>query len=264
MSLKEFVDKWNGKYCEMGGSANALNQCTDLVNAYIKEVLGLPIVLGTNAVDFPKKVKSSDYEYILNTPTAVPIQGDIMIYESPDGIGHIDIFDNGDSSKFVAFSQNWPVDSVCKLVNHTYTGTYKVIGWLRRKSSIIQDMTDIISSLIKENGITEGDIRWLIDLKAKQTVSKLEEQVKELQDKIYEYEIQVQELLAEITQNQKEISSWQSNYESANEQFSIVTEQLENMTEDRNKYRRLYEAQLNNTLTTAEYFKLFIKSLFKK
>jgi len=58
ISFDDFISKYKGKFVEIAGST-ALNQCVDLVNAYFQEVLGLPIVVGTNAVDFPKKIISS-------------------------------------------------------------------------------------------------------------------------------------------------------------------------------------------------------------
>ncbi len=31
MTLQQFLEKWNGQFCEIAGSANAKNQCVDLV-----------------------------------------------------------------------------------------------------------------------------------------------------------------------------------------------------------------------------------------
>lgn len=127
-ALNDFVVKWQGKYCEVAGSADAKNQCVDLANAYIRDVLGLPIIEWTNAVDFPSKA-GDKYDFIANTPTGVPQQGDIIIWKpSP---GHIAIFIEGDANKFRSFDQNFPTGSPCHIQEHTYQN---VVGWLRAKN----------------------------------------------------------------------------------------------------------------------------------
>ena len=257
MTYKEFFDKWNGKHCEVAGSANAINQCVDLANAYIREVLGLPIVEWTNAVDFPKKCLPPNYEYIKNTPTAIPKQGDLMIYDSPDGIGHIDIFDNGNGSKFVAFSQNWPVGSVCKLVNHTYTGTYKVIGWLR-PSVIINDMTDEQKKALEllENykitaghGNLEGAMNTLIgnvtELRnATESIENFKKDIETLKANIDSLNSKYSELEAKFIENQKELSKIKSDKQELETQISGMI--------------------LLDNLTIPELINQLIKKFFKK
>lgn len=261
MNYIEFKNKWNGKYCEMGGSANAKNQCVDIVNAYISEVLGLPIVLGTNAVDFPKKCLPPNYEYILNTPTGVPQQGDIMIWKSPDGIGHIGIYDNGTSSKFVSFDQNWPVGSVCKLVNHTYTGTYTVVGWLRGKKQnvIIDDMLNedqkkalsILESFKTEfnHGNLEGAISAAVG--AAKDIPHKEEQIQTLQEKVLNLDKFVKDLQNRMTALESNIQAdlnlitdWQSKYSTANKLLEKKNEELDVVTASKNQYKNWYEKAL--------------------
>ncbi len=127
MTLDEFIKYWDGKYCETAGTSNALNQCVDLANAYIREVLNLPIIEWTNAIDFPSKA-GDKYEYILNTITGVPQKGDLIIWKpSP---GHIAIFIEGNTDRFSSFDQNFPLNSVCHIQEHSY---FNVIGWLHPK-----------------------------------------------------------------------------------------------------------------------------------
>jgi hypothetical protein len=127
-ALNEFVIQWNGKYCEVAGSPGARNQCVDLANAFIRDALGLPIIEWTNAVDFPEAA-GDKYEFIPNTPTNVPKQGDLIIWKpSP---GHIAIFIEGDAKKFKSFDQNFPTGSPCHVQDHDYTN---VRGWLRAKN----------------------------------------------------------------------------------------------------------------------------------
>lgn len=128
MTFTEFMAKWNGKYVEVAGSANAQNQCVDLANAYIRDVLNLPIIEWTNAKDFPSK-GGDNYTYILNTPTGVPQEGDLVIWGGT--YGHIAIFIEGDVNSFRSFDQNYPTGSPCHVQNHT---TYNnVLGWMRPK-----------------------------------------------------------------------------------------------------------------------------------
>ena len=129
MTFQQFLTKWNGKYLEVAGSANAKNQCVDLANGYIRDVLGLPIIEWTNAQDFPKKAGPA-YDYILNSPTNIPKEGDIVVWKSADNVGHIAVFIEGNANSFKSFDQNYPLGSPCHIQGHTYAN---VLGWLRPK-----------------------------------------------------------------------------------------------------------------------------------
>lgn len=136
MTLQEFLKKYNGKYVEVAGNT-ALNQCVDLANAYLREVLNQPIVEWTNAVDFPSKL-TEKFDYIPNTPTGVPQEGDLVIWQGAT-YGHIGIFLEGDVNHFHSFDQNWPTGSYCTPVEHNYNN---VKGWLHFKSVDIQAELD--------------------------------------------------------------------------------------------------------------------------
>lgn len=128
MNLDEFIKKYDGKYVEYHSyGEGAKFQCVDLSNQYIVEVLNKQAIIGTNAQDVPSKVSKQDYDYILNTPTGVPLKGDIIVFKSADNVGHISIFVEGTATKFTSFDQNYPTGSPCKLVGHYYTN---VLGWL--------------------------------------------------------------------------------------------------------------------------------------
>lgn len=138
MTLQEFLEKWNGQYCEVAGSSNALNQCVDLANAYIRDVLKFLIIEWTNAKDFPSK-GNDNYEYILNTPEGVPQEGDLVIWGGE--YGHIAIFIEGNTASFRSFDQNYPSGSFCHIQNHTYAN---VLGWMRpiKKTDVQQAYDD--------------------------------------------------------------------------------------------------------------------------
>ncbi len=135
MNLDDFVRKYDGKFLEVAGSANAKNQCVDLANGYLREVLGLKIIEWTNAKDFPLRVNPAEFDYIKNTPLGVPKKGDLVVWGGR--WGHIAIFLSGDVNWFTSFDENWPTGSVCHKVDHSYTN---VIGWLRpRKEEPMED-----------------------------------------------------------------------------------------------------------------------------
>lgn len=129
MTLQEFLQMNNGKYIEVAGSPDARNQCVDAVNAYIRDVLQLPIIEWTNAVDFPSKA-GDKYDFIKNTTNNVPLEGDLVIWSG--GVGHIAVFIEGDAKRFTSFDQNYPTGSPCHIQNHSYTN---VAGWLRAKKA---------------------------------------------------------------------------------------------------------------------------------
>ena len=141
MTLKQFINKYNGKFVEVGGSANALNQCVDLVNAYIVEVLNLSKILWTNAVDFPSKAGEA-YTWIPNTNKGVPLAGDIIIWEDAlRGPGHIAIFVDGNINGFHSFDQNYPIGSKAHIQSHNYN---RVLGWLRKEGLTMSQYNDLV------------------------------------------------------------------------------------------------------------------------
>ncbi len=147
MTLNEFIVKWQGKYLEVAGSADAKFQCVDAVNGYIRDVLGLPIIEWTNAVDFPSKT-GSNFDYIENTPTNIPQEGDLIVWKpSP---GHIAVFIEGNVDTFKSFDQNFPIGSPCHIQNHNYIN---VIGWMHCNVSN--------ESLISQNIIIQHADNWM-------------------------------------------------------------------------------------------------------
>lgn len=139
MNLQTFIQTYQGNLVEVAGSANAKYQCVDLANAYIRDVLGAPMIEYTNAQDFPKKTGDA-YDWIVYTAGLVPEPGDIMIWNFGDGVGHIAIFVEGNASTFTSFDQNYPLNSSCHLQSHTYKD---VVGWLRFKELTQEDMSKV-------------------------------------------------------------------------------------------------------------------------
>ncbi len=151
MTLEQLIIKYQGKFVEVAGSPNALNQCTDLANLYIRDVLGLPIIEWTNAVDFPTKADKTKYDYILNTPLNIPKEGDLIVWKpSP---GHIAVFIEGNVDNFRSFDENFPTGSPCHIQNHTYVN---VIGWLHPKISALPPSEELGACLVQHTQLVDS------------------------------------------------------------------------------------------------------------
>ena len=170
MTIKDFIAKYDGKFVEYHsyGSGSSF-QCVDICNQWITEGLGLTAIIGTNAQDFPKKI-GNQFKYILNTPTGQPEPGDLMIFKSADGVGHISIHTKNISlSLFTSFDQNYPTGSSCKLVNHNYTN---VLGWMRAKgvtTSDTQCQVDLAEANKHKENLQKQVDGLLVDIKAWET-----------------------------------------------------------------------------------------------
>lgn len=119
-----------GKYLTVTG-ADA-RQCTATFH-YYTNLLKTPIVWG-NAVDLYTNASTAYWTKIPNTPSAVPKQGDVIIWGAMPGnpYGHVGIFDNGNVNSFTSLDQNWPTGSVVHLQKHANYAYVK--GWLRYKA----------------------------------------------------------------------------------------------------------------------------------
>lgn len=199
MTLQQFIEKWNGKYCEVAGSANAQNQCVDLSNAYIRDVLGLPIIEWTNAKDFPSKAGDA-YEYIKNTPSGVPKEGDLIIWGGTTA-GHIAIFIEGNADSFRSFDQNYPTGTPCHVQNHNYD-TPPVLGWLHPKHTVSVDEVCMPKTQADDfNRVKEGwnQIRTLLNVE--DSVMVVASEVKKLvgyEDKVIQSEKQLTDTQTEL------------------------------------------------------------------
>lgn len=131
MTTNEMVSQLNGQFKDMGGSANAKNQCVDLANFYIVYCLGKDPIIGTNADDFPAKCMDFCDWY----PTTEGMEeGDIPIWGPGVGsAGHIAIFVKWLSDiTFQSFDENWPLKSPCHIQDHNLNN---IEGYLRPKGN---------------------------------------------------------------------------------------------------------------------------------
>ena len=274
-TLEQFLSDYLGKskgYPE----GSFVGECLSIVKIYIKECFGIsPPPSGTNSAygywsKFPNPL-GEVFEKVLNTDDLIPEKGWIGIMKPWDGnpYGHIFIVADG-STKTICknWSQNW-TSRTFQLESNRYTN---IIGFLKPKS-IINDMTDnekLLLGLINDNGITEGDIRWVIDLKAKQTVPKLEKKVSDLETEISEIKQQLGELTEKYNNNEKELKNCQSSLKTANQTIENISAELETANKEKTNYKSWYESkckelnELKSKTTLIENIINFIKSLFKK
>jgi surface antigen len=135
MTLTEFKNKYLGKQVEYHSyGAGALNQCVDLVNKYIVDVLGYDHIIGTNAKDFKDRFNKEQFTWIPNTPEAVPQKGDIVVWNGRvgGGAGHVAIVLDANVNTFTSLDQNWSKVERVTIEDHNYNN---VSGWLRPKSN---------------------------------------------------------------------------------------------------------------------------------
>ena len=275
-TLEQFLSDYLGK-SKGYPDGKYVGECLSIVKIYIKECFGInPPASGTNSAygywsNFPNPL-GEVFEKVGNTDTLIPEKGWIVIWKpwASNPHGHISIVADGSTTGTLKnWAQNW-TSRTFQLESNRYTN---IIGFLKPKS-IINDMTDEQKRILDFlNGKSEGDVREAFGaLNEKPNkdaqIATLSQKVLELDDITKKLQEQIDILTSEVKSNNEIILDWQSKFQTANEQVSNATEQLTTITEDRNKYRRLYENLLSNTvdkMSAIELIKLgLIKLLGKK
>ena len=125
MKLQDFINKYQGKFVNFDTAYP--NQCVDLSKQWEYDN-GWPIITG-NACKEPDNADKNFYTWISNTPTGIPKEGDLIIWNCSvgNGSGHIAIFIEGDANSFRSFDQNYPTGTPAHIQNHTYKN---ILGWL--------------------------------------------------------------------------------------------------------------------------------------
>lgn len=138
------MDKWIKTHYGKGVDYDNVYgvQCVDLAKSFIKEVLGVePQSIG-NAIEYYRKAKTSKYlkdnfKWIDNTPTFVPKRGDLAVFESSTGHGHICVCTGvGSTSYFYSYDQNYPhaKHEPMSLIKHNYKNMKGVLRPLNQKN----------------------------------------------------------------------------------------------------------------------------------
>jgi hypothetical protein len=131
MTASEFFTKYNGKAVDWDHYYGY--QCVDLAQYYNYEVISAPPLIG-NAKDIWNTYPQAYYTKIVNSPTNVPLKGDVVIWGSGagGGYGHIAVFYQGDMYQFTSFDQNWN-GAYCHFQPHNYN---YILGWLHPTKSV--------------------------------------------------------------------------------------------------------------------------------
>jgi len=286
VTFSKWLETNNGKYVEVAGSAAALNQCTDLANSFIRDVLSFPIIEWTNAIDFPKKA-GDRYQWVKNSPTALPEAGDLMIFKL-GAYGHISVFIEGNLSSFRSFDQNYPLGTPCHVQNHTYSS---VAGWLHPLNVKIEDnMTSQeanILKFIKEQNADEGKVReafgCLQDLPGKnEQILILTNKVSELEVKLLEVTKSLDDIKRDFVEKQKNEMKQQKLLETANaiiDEQKLKIDDLDRLAKDNknlylnkneefNKYKELKNEtlieELKKNLSVTSLFSLLVNKIFSR
>ena len=134
MTMDKWIKENYGKGIDYDNTYGV--QCVDLAKSFIKNVLGIePQSIG-NAIEYYRKAKTLKYlkdnfKWIDNTPTFIPKRGDLAVFESNTGHGHICVCTGvGTTSWFYSYDQNYPhaKHEPMTLIKHTYK---KMKGVLR-------------------------------------------------------------------------------------------------------------------------------------
>ena len=169
--FQEFLNKWQGKYCEVNDPTN-LYQCMDLAYAWC-DFLQITRDTIRHLYAYEVYTKPNDqtvkyFELIPNTPAGIPPVGSLVVFSKEIGgiAGHISIATGeGDTNSFNSFDQNFGTDKKCRIVNHGYG---PVLGWLKPRVEELSDDTkralDILEQFKTSNGYgnLESTVRALV------------------------------------------------------------------------------------------------------
>lgn len=142
MTFEKWVSQNLGKSIDYDGVYGV--QCVDLAKHYIKNVLGVkPESIG-NAIEYYNKRKTSEYlaknfKWIDNTAEFVPKKGDLCVFTSKSGNGHISVATGeGTTSYFYSYDQNFPraKHEPMTLVKHSYTSFLGVLRPKKKKITV--------------------------------------------------------------------------------------------------------------------------------
>ena len=137
MTYDKWVEQNIGRGIDYDGTYGV--QCVDLAKHYIKNVLGItPQSIG-NAIEYYNKRKTSEYltknfKWIDNTAEFIPKKGDLCVFTSKSGNGHISVATGeGTTSYFYSYDQNFPKakHEPMTLIKHSYNS---FLGVLRPKN----------------------------------------------------------------------------------------------------------------------------------
>jgi len=241
--FKSFLVEYNGTYVEAIDHSNWA-QCFDLVVQWCLE-LGLPLsifsgLLYAYQIWSPStSVCANNFEYILNTPEAVPQAGDIVVWaKSFNGTaGHVGIATGlfSDTNKFQCFEQNDPTGSNSHLKDYNYN---HVLGWLRYKEQN-DPLTECLTQHTKL--VTECDL--------------LKKQLTEKDTVISNTQLELTKVREELAKSSAEAIDYKGKYESADklrDKWLGLYNQVKDNYDSCVKDRTTFQKQLTECLNKGE------------
>lgn len=130
-------------------------QCVDLIKHYVENVLGIkPQSIG-NAIEYYNKRKTSSYlkdnfTWLDNTPSFVPKKGDICVFTSKTGHGHVSVATGeGTTNYFYSYDQNYPNSKGEPMtkINHSYNSFLGVLRPKNQKNIVAKEMRTTSANL---------------------------------------------------------------------------------------------------------------------
>ena len=299
-SLEQFLSDYLGKSKGYPTDKEYLGECLSICKIFIKECFGInPPASGTNSAygywsNFPNPL-GEKFEKVENTPDLIPQKGWIGIMKPWNGnpYGHIFIVADGSTKSICKnWAQNW-TSKIFQLESNKYT---HIIGFLKPKESIIDDMTADEKKALEllENykisaghGNLEGAINALVGSvsalrNATESIENFKKDIKTLDIQLEVVNAKLAELEAKFVENQKVTEHQQKALVTANDKISELNKTIENITADKNSWQLRYNNKnddFNNLSKLFEEYKKcnpqstespkfnliqFIKSLFKK
>lgn len=163
LSLDQYIQQNTGK--RIGDTPENLGQCVGAISNWLDNLnLNNPHLYG-NAIDLLNNADKTKFNVIYNTPTGVPVAGDVLTFGAPYGkatvngkvvyYGHTGIVVKADINKFTLFEQNNPTGTLCKLTN--YPNYASVIGWIHPKNIVTGTVEKSVLKAILDGPGSDGD-----------------------------------------------------------------------------------------------------------
>jgi len=124
-------------------------QCVDLANDYITKVWELEAIIGTDAKDFPERLKPG-MEYVENTPDYLPKPGEVAVWDGDvgKGAGHISVvLEKGSQLKFKSLDQNWSKPLYVTEETHSYNN---VRGFIRKTGGTMPETIQVEKAVFEQ------------------------------------------------------------------------------------------------------------------
>jgi len=209
LTFDNFYNQYKGKK-DVGNTAGNIGECVGLVSLWMDN-FDVPHVYG-HAKDLYANAPAEHFKKIPNTPDAIPIKGDIIIWSAGfnGNYGHTGICTGkADINRLEVFEQNNPLGSDCHLREYNYA---YIIGWLRPKMAVVDNYADDLTKMLGADYIRDNqgeifspkldikDNRW-----GKIVVDKLKTTYKDLEDSRRSTASQKEKLEGEIRSLEEEV-----------------------------------------------------------